>query len=49
MASERETQLEIGADSVEQQQWQTDAALLGRDTQVDAIDLDVFDERLTHL
>ena len=46
---ERKAQLEIRADAVEQQQRQADLAVLGRDAQVDAIDLDEFDLGFAHL
>ena len=40
---------EIGADAIEQQQRQAALPLLGRDAQVDAVDLDEFDVGLAHL
>jgi hypothetical protein len=46
---EWKTQLEIGANAIEQQQWQAGLALLRGDAEVDAVHLDEFDQRLAHL
>jgi hypothetical protein len=45
---ERETQFEVRANAIEEQQWQAELAVLARDAKIDAFDLDVFDEGFAH-